>query len=333
MNFDIVQLDGFADARCAASVWNTLLADSTNVVFLTHQWQESWWNNFDRTGLMLLGIYIDNELKAIAPFFTEEGMVYLVGSGGSDYLDLIGRTSSNMLEAILTRLADLVPNLIGIRLYHLPQRSATTMNLQSAAEHLGWMCRMEGGQVAPAADLHPGVVDALANKKSLLRHEKFFSRSGELRVMHFSRASDISPRLEQFFEQHIHRWSATSSPSLFLEKRQRKFYGTVTAAASDSGWLRFTEIGWNGRPIAFHFGFHYYGSFMWYKPTFEMDLARHSPGEVLLRHLLLEAKRENASTFDLGLGDETFKSRFANRVERVSNWGLYPPGVEIPEVW
>ena len=51
--------------------------------------------------------------------------------------------------------------------------------------------------------------------------------------------------------------------------------------------------------------------------------ARHSPGEVLLRQLLIAAMAENAEVFDFGLGDEAFKSRFATHVCRVRNWGLY----------
>jgi CelD/BcsL family acetyltransferase involved in cellulose biosynthesis len=41
--------------------------------------------------------------------------------------------------------------------------------------------------------------------------------------------------------------------------------------------------------------------------------------------LLLAAMAEKAHTFDFGLGDEAFKSRFATRVNRVRNWGLYDP--------
>ena len=32
-----------------------------------------------------------------------------------------------------------------------------------------------------------------------------------------------------------------------------------------------------------HFGFEYGGRFIWYKPTFDMQYEKHSPGEVLIR--------------------------------------------------
>src|SRR4029077_1134663 len=97
-----------------------------------------------------------------------------------------------------------------------------------------------------------------------------------------------------FFAQHISRWAATASPSLFNDETQRQFYRRLARTASDAGWLRFTRVEWQGRVIAFHFGFCYRGNFLWYKPTFAIDLAQRSPGEVLLRQLLLRAMAENA---------------------------------------
>ena len=77
--------------------------------------------------------------------------------------------------------------------------------------------------------------------------------------------------------------------------------------------------------VAFHFGMSFNGSFLWYKPSFDLALARRSPGEVLLRQLLLAAQAEAAHTFDFGLGDEPFKYRFATDVPRVRTWTLSRP--------
>ena len=64
-------------------------------------WQTAWWECFGRGQLLLLGAEINRELVALAPLFTQERMVYLVGSGGSDYLDLIGDTSRPGVVAAL----------------------------------------------------------------------------------------------------------------------------------------------------------------------------------------------------------------------------------------
>ncbi len=334
---NIEVLTGFEDPRCRPEVWNALVArGGTDAIFLTWEWQKAWWDSFERRGLLLLGAERNGELLAIAPFFAEEGMIYFVGSGGSDYLDFVGEIRDpEVLDGLLLGARNAVPDFNGFRLYHLPDKSPTGDLLRASASRLGLLLREEGVQPAPATQL--GVDSeadhALTQKKSLLRHEAHFRRSGSLEVLHLSTAEEIEPHLDEFFQQHIGRWSATPHPSLFHDDRQQRFYRTLTQHASPAGWLRFTRVESNGGPIAFHFGFAYHGAFLWYKPTFAIELARHSPGEVLLRQLLLRAIEERAHIFDFGLGDEPFKQRFATHTQTVRDFGLDPAEAPLPATW
>ena len=326
-------LDGFRDSALGGAEWNALLPrGDSNVFFLTWEWQRAWWDSYERSGLMLLLAEEDGEAKAIAPFFAEEGMIYFVGSGGSDYLDFIGDISApGVLEALLNAARERVDNFAGFRFYHVLDDSRTAALLREAAGRLGLIFREEGQQVAPYAELGVNST-SLTDKKSLVRHERRLSRDGTIEVEHFSAADAIEPLLFEFFDQHIRRWSGTPFPSLFLQPQHQRFYRAVTAASSPSQALRFARVRWNGRAIAFHFGFMHRASFMWYKPTFEIELARFSPGEVLLRQLLLRAIEEGAERFDFGLGDEPFKQRFATGVRSVRDLGLYPAGRPLPEL-
>lgn len=327
----IRRLEGFNDARLPQAEWGRLLASGdTDTVFLTWHWQKAWWDVFGRGGALLLSVERDGESIAVAPLFSDEGMVFFVGSGGSDYLDFVGDIADEaVLDAILRAARDLTPGFLGFRLYHVPDASRTGCRLGDAARRLGLVCYDEGSLPAPALDLagDPEVALAATRKKSLVRHERHFERNGDLAVHHSSDSADIEPHLDAFFEQHIARWESTPYPSLFTDPSQRRFYEKLTQAAADAGWLRFTRVEWDGRQIAFHFGFSYQGGYMWYKPTFDIELARRSPGEVLIRQLLLAAIDEGAHTFDFGLGDEAFKGRFATTVNHVRTWGLYAPEV------
>lgn len=108
----------------------------------------------------------------------------------------------------------------------------------------------------------------------------------------------------------MERWAGTPHPSLFLEPVQRQFYQSMADATSKTGCLRFSRLSLNGKPIAFHFGFLYAGEFLWYKPTFDIELARYSPGEVLVLHLLRASEAKHASVFHFGIVDEAFEHRF-----------------------
>ena len=318
----------FDEPTVTSDCWNDLLdrAD-TPTVFLTREWQHAWWQSFGRGRLLLITAIRDGRPVALAPLFAEAGMVFFVGSGGSDYLGFLGDVGDpEVLDAILLTARESTNGFVGFRFYHLLETSRAGLQLSGAAERCGWRCFDEGILPAPALTLAPcrDAAEAALSKKSLLRHERYFTNNGELKVCHWRRSEEILPLLPEFFEQHVERWRKTPCPSLFNDPSQRDFYTRLTRTSDDAGWLRFTRLVWNGRAIAAHFGFHYRGSYLWYKPSFAIELARRSPGEVLLRQLLIAATREGAQTFDFGLGDEPFKRRFSTHVRQVHTWGLYP---------
>lgn len=321
-------LSGLDDPRLDGTPWERLLALSeTRTVFQTREWLAAWWRAYGRGRLLPLLVERRGEPVLFAPLFAEAGMAFLVGSGGSDELDLIGDTACpGALEEIVAAAMDLTPDFVGIRLYHVPDDSTTGSRISGLAHRFGLRAYDEGHLAVPTIageDMAALLTDA-AGRSSLRRHERGLERLGTLEVEHRRGGAELGPMLDAFFEQHVARWSMTSSPSLFLDARHRSFYRHLVAEAGDADWLRFSRVLLDGRPAAMHLGFHHDGTFVWYKPTFAPDLARHSPGEVLLRHLFLAARDEGAVRFDFGIGDEAFKHRFATVTRHVRTWGLYP---------
>jgi CelD/BcsL family acetyltransferase involved in cellulose biosynthesis len=321
-------LHGFEDKRISPEIWNNLVhAGSTDEIFLTWHWQKVWWDVFGRGELILIMAETNGKPFFIAPLFADDGMIFFTGSGGSDYLDFIGNpVNFIIMERILQMAKDRLPQFHGFLFYHIPEDSFTSGFLEKIAARNNWYFYKENEYVSPRLDLteYPAKALNAINKKSLVRHETWFKNNGELQIDHFNNREDITPLLEQLFNQHIERWSLTPYPSLFLKPEERLFYRTMTELLAETGWLCFTRVSWNGNPVAFHFGFNYNGSFFWYKPGYDINMAKHSPGEVLLRQLLIRAIDENAKIFDFGLGDEAFKRRFSSRNIRVTNWGLHP---------
>jgi len=310
-----------------AERWNAVsAAGRTRSIFQEWLWQRCWWDSFGRGELLLTTVEDREAIRVIAPIFIDGGMAFLVGAGASDYLDLIGQSDHpEVMELLLRSVIEHCPELVGFRFYLVPDSSPTGGLLRKTAAGLGFECHDEGSIAAPVLDfVGEETARAAAGRTSLVRHERRLQREGRLVVHHFRNAEDILPRLDAFFAQHEKRWAGTPFPSQFLKPEQRAFYRRMALHADESGFLRFTVVEWNDEPIAFHFGFCHGGTFLWYKPSFAIEHARRSPGEILLRHLILAAAEEGASRFDFGIGDERFKSRFANRIETVRTWGLYP---------
>ena len=319
-------LSGFEDSCFGEEGWQNLLkSGDTNCVNLTWQWQRSWWKSFGKGKLLLVLASIDNTPVALAPLFTNEGMVYNLFP--EDILDFIGDISKPyVLDSLLNTARSSVDNFAGFRFYFISGTSRTNVLLQEAAIRLNLQCYYEGSIPCPFLDIESDPDKALdiARKKSLRRHENYFKREGNLEILHFNTEEKILPHLQDFFEQHIQRRSVTEAPSIFLNTHQRDYYVKLTKEISQTGWLRFTRINWKGKAIAFHFGLCYEGRYLFGIPSFEIELAEHSPGEVLLRQLLLAAISEGATTFDFGLGDESYKYRFSTGVNHLQTLGLYP---------
>ena len=324
-------LEGFDDPTFGAEQWDELLRrGATDTIYLTWHWQRAWWDALGQGDLLLIVAERDGRVVALAPFYSRWHMVSFLGSEiEADCLDFVGdSTDPEVLDALLATACASVPRFKGFDLRQVPDQSGTGKRLQEAATRLELSCCDEWGRGAPAPVLdlvdHADVAATVANGQRVLKNERFFQRDGSFTVSHLRDGEAILPHLDQFFEQHIARRALTPHPSPFVDPAQRVFYERFTRLAADTGRLRFTRIDWQQRPIAFHFGYCHRGRYYWDRPSFAVDLARRSPGKILLRHLLLAAMAEGAHTFDFGVGDETFKDEFSTHAEYVRLWKIFP---------
>jgi CelD/BcsL family acetyltransferase involved in cellulose biosynthesis len=104
-------------------------------------------------------------------------------------------------------------------------------------------------------------------------------------------------------------WRETGTPSLFSSDFA---IAGALAAAHTGGWLHFSTLECAGKPAAFHFGFQFGKTLSWYKPSFDWDFHRESPGTVLIRYLIEDASHRGLDELDFSSGVEGFKLRFAN---------------------
>jgi len=160
-------------------------------------------------------------------------------------------------------------------------------------------------------------------KKSLKRHQGYYLKQGQYRVQHLTQVKAILPYLEMFFKQHIDRRRSTKEESLFLRPENKLFYQQLLKYLGPSESILFTVVESQGFPIAFHFGFVNNRCLTWYKPSFDVAQAKHSPGEVLIKELLEYAREHNFEEFDFTTGKEAFKMRFTNAIRNNRSFKIF----------
>jgi CelD/BcsL family acetyltransferase involved in cellulose biosynthesis len=307
-------------------IWNRLVTDSaTHSIFQTYQWSRAWWETFqsnDRELLLLVASEADVVVGIAAMFVDQRQTLKFVGHGRADYSDIVCSADRDDIRIALIR--EMLSARVGcrrIQFRQLPEQSPTVRCIRQS--HQRTLLSETGPCPTLLIDGNDEHFDRVRSKKSLRRHHNHFQKQSGYQVQHFTQSEDILPHLEAFFGQHIARWSATRFPSLFQEDINRQFYRRLTKSLGDTGWLRFTRITVDDRPIAFHFGFVFERTFFWYKPSFDPMLAKKSPGEALLSELFTLAKEENMREFDFTIGAEAFKQRFANHTRRNLEATLY----------
>ena len=321
-------LEDFEDRRLDSLEWDRILSmGDTNTVFLTAEWQRTWWKVFHPGAPLLIVAEKERQPVALAPMFALGGMAFLAGSGSSDYLDLIGNVDDpEVLDGILQTARENIDDFVGFRFHHVPERSRTGRLLAGSADRLGLGLFNEGSIPVPVMTMGVRAVRLLLQ----LKRRAWFGTSGSLTgradsKFAISRVGRYrSPSRKLLRSTHCTMGRHRSSEPVSRRQATPVLRGTGGVCRS-SGMAEIHQGRLERSPIAFHFGFHYGGRYLWYKPSFDIGLARRSPGEVLLRNLLLAAVEEKAAVFDFGLGDEPFKSRFATKVENVHTWALYTP--------
>lgn len=317
--------------------WNAIANRSgTNTVFQTFEWNDAWLAAYGtRWRPMTMVAHRGNEVVAIAPFVMDRSLpdsrrIAFQGHNNADYQDFIGGPDHATINAFLAQLASRAPGAV-IELSNVPVASATNEVIASAARAAG-LCSLRRAE-APCATLilrgQPERGQQLIQKYSLRRPVNYFSRQGRLTVQRLIAPGEALAQLGAFFDQHIRRWQQTSTPSRFHDEETRRFFQELVLRLDRTGWLDFSVIRLDDKPLAYHFGFCYAGTLTWYKPSFEIAEARHSPGLLLIRHLIERAIDEGLDEIDFTIGAEQFKSRFTNQVRSNVSWRLYSSRIEF----
>ncbi len=315
----IQYISEFADLEPHRAAWNHLAAETpTSTIFQTFEWFASWWEAFGEAyRLQLVLGFRDYRLVAVAPFVASQVRRYgqswtqleLAGGIPTDYRDFLYREegdAESLIHACQTSLRwDF------LQLDRIPAASPTMTLVRRAFP--GWRGTQFICDPCPAyvfTPEHDG--SEILSKKSIRRHENGMKRAGAVAVRHLSRSEEIEPYLEAFFAQHIARRAQTEDPSHFLDLRYQRFYRLLTQRLTRHHWLLLTVVTLDNEPVAFHFGFLYGQKLLWYKPAFSTTHAHLSPGEVLLASLFRYCREQGLRELDFTIGDEAFKSRFAN---------------------
>lgn len=320
--------------------WDELLHHAvTDSIFLTADFQKTWWHHFGSGQLCIIAAREENgELVGIMPLFVAAPRTLaLVGCVDvADYLDIIVRKSdaSSSLStdslvitgretAVYAALLDTLmgpafPHWDRIQLCTLPSSSPTNSVLKRLAEERGLKTTRQLHDVAPLIELPSTWDEYLERVDKKQRHEirRKLRRMEEAggRWEAVRSGQDLGRAVVDFVELHK---KSQPDKHLFMDERMQGFFSDLALALGRHGWVQLEFLEFGGERAAALYNLIYNNRVLVYNSGYDpARYASYSPGTSLFAASIRQAIAAQRTVFDFMRGAEEYKYRFgAKRTE------------------
>ena len=316
-----------------AGEWDALLQRSrSNVIFLTHAWQKTWWTYLGHGDLWIVAFRrADNDaLVGIAPLYhfthtdgehAGRARLTLIGClEVSDYLDLI--IAKGWEEQVYNSLAGWLqsgdaPAWDILDLCNLPEVSTTYSRFAEMLRGEDLDVEVFREDVAPQFELPPHY--AIYLQEQVDKKQRHEIRRKQRRAEREADTSFFMVGPQHCLEAEVDDFIALQRASRddkadFMTPEMRRFFNAIARVMYDAGYLRLSFLTMDGEKAATLFAFEYDRRYLLYNSGYDPDAHAHlSPGWVLLAYIIQYAIAVGCHTFDFMQGDEEYKYRFGSR--------------------
>ncbi len=307
-----------------AGEWNALLKRSaSNTLFLTREWQQTWWRELGDGELRVLAMREDGALVGIAPLFFEPNAlgaveVALVGCKEvSDYLDFIfarGREPACFRAVVDFLKSGDAPTWHTIGLCNIIETSPTLSVFVELLNAEGWRAHVAFEDVCPVVAL-PDTFDAylaMLDGKDRRELQRKLRRASEGVAITFTTdAGTLARDMDDFIA--LMKASAPNKAA-FMTPRMTRFFHAIARAMFEAGRLQLAFLEVEGVRAAAYMNFVYEDTVMVYNSGLDPEqYAYLSPGQVLIARLIEKAIRDGCRAFDFLQGNEEYKYKFGGR--------------------
>jgi CelD/BcsL family acetyltransferase involved in cellulose biosynthesis len=307
-----------------AGAWNALLKRSaSDTLFLTSEWQKTWWRELGEGELRILAMYEGDALVGIAPlFFAANPLgspeVALVGCKEvSDYLDFIFARGCETacFRAVIDFLksAD-APAWHTLALCNIVETSPTLGAFAEMLSAEGWRAHVLFEDVCPVVAL-PDTFEAylamLEGKERRELQRKLRRASEEVAVTFANDAASLARDVDDFIA--LMKASAPNKAA-FMTPRMTRFFHAAARAMLEVGCLQLAFLEVEGERAAAYMNFVYGDAVLVYNSGLDPEkYAYLSPGQVLIARLIEKAIQDGRRLFDFLQGNEEYKYRLGGK--------------------
>ena len=304
--------------EAVAPQWSALLGRQEQPnLFLTIEWQRTWWDHFrGEADLCLLTVGPESDPLGIAPMaLRDDVLTFLGGTDLFDYHDFI--TGDPRFYEALADCLDGEPWRT-MDLASVPGRSPTLEHLPHVYRARGYEVTVETEDVVPGLSL-PSTWDAyLAGLRRKDRHElrrklRRLDAAGDHRLV-LSTRETLASDLDRF---HGLMRESREEKRDFMGPDREAFFRDIVERMQAAGYLRLFLLELEDQPIAAVLAFDYAGRRHLYNSGYKLASGPLSAGFVLKALCIKDAIEQGLSYFDFLRGDEPYKFHLGARSEPI----------------
>jgi CelD/BcsL family acetyltransferase involved in cellulose biosynthesis len=144
-------------------------------------------------------------------------------------------------------------------------------------------------------------------RSELRRRLRRLEEKGEVVFEIADGSKQLAELLDEGFAVEGSGWKDARGTAIASSPATRRFYTDIAtqAAASDSLRLAFLRLG--GAAVAFQLNLEHRGVWYYLKGGFDPAVARYSPGQLLMRHVIRHAFAAGLTSYEFLGGDERYK--------------------------
>jgi CelD/BcsL family acetyltransferase involved in cellulose biosynthesis len=309
--------------------WNAFITSGvSHVPFLRFEYLQNWWHT--RGGgewsqdaqLAIITAHESDRLIGIAPCFIAEhdgkkALLFLGSIEISDYLDFLARPQhlGKFVEGFLAYAKSTLAPQFGIQtvdLYNLVDQSPTVRALQNASVSLGFPCEITQLMKSPYIPLSgdwEGYLNSIDKKQ---RHEirRKMRRMTELQPAADWYIASDPEKIDAEIQEFLRLMAFEAEKQTFLTPAMRGQMAATMREAFNNGSLQLAFLTIGEEKAAAYLNFDFLNRIWVYNSGIDPRFSEHSPGWVLLGHLLKWANENNRFEFDFMRGNEEYKYRF-----------------------
>lgn len=306
------------------------LAVSRGNAFVTPEWFLVWHRHYGNGQEPLVGVVRDSEgaLQGLLPLVIGGGgrsrTARFAGSGLGDHFHPVSAPGREAAVAAAVGRA--------LRSGSGPRRALVLENVDADAAWWRELSLASGCGANPLIDRRstlPSVrlagrswEEYLASRSRNLRSQvgrklRALEREHEVRVRWCKADEEVVADMATLFQLHDMRWASRQGTSSLTGQRARAFHSDFASAALERGWLRLCFLEVDEEPVSGWYGWRVGERFAYYQAGFDPAWADSSVGSVLFAQTIRAAADEGATEYDMLLGEEQFKGRFADSARPV----------------